>query len=72
MTELLNRAFRQAAQLPPEAQDELARQLLDELASEERWSTAFEHSTEALSELADQAVAENAAQRTQPLDPDRL
>ena len=72
MTELLNRAFRRAAQLPPEAQDELARQLLDELASEEQWSTAFENSPQALSELADEAIAENAAEQTKALDPDRL
>ena len=72
MTELLHTAFDRASKLPPEVQDELARQLLDDLANEERWLTAFDHASHALNELADEAIADNRANRTQPLDPDSL
>jgi hypothetical protein len=36
MTELLEKAFAEAAKLPQEAQDMLARMLLDDLAAEEK------------------------------------
>jgi hypothetical protein len=72
MTKLLDRAFRKASELPPEAQDELAKQLLAELENEERWSRAFEGNLSALDQLAHEAVVENKAGRTEPLDPNSL
>lgn len=72
MTKLLATAFRKASELPPEAQDELAKLLLEELANEDRWSTAFDGALSGLETLADEAIAENEAKRTKPLDPNSL
>ena len=69
MTKLLDTAFRKAAELPPEAQDELAKLLLEELANEDRWSTAFNGAFSSLEDLADEALAENKTKRTKRLDP---
>lgn len=72
MTELLQRAFAEASRLPEEEQDSFAEWLLDELASEQRWQTAFARSQGRLAELADEALGEFRAGRTRELDPDAL
>lgn len=70
MTELLEKAFREAARLSPEEQDALASLLLAELESERRWEGMFDGSQDALSELADQALRDDDADRTEELVPD--
>ena len=72
MTELLEEAFAKAARLPDHEQDAFARWLMDELESEQRWSRAFEASQGRLAELAREALEDDRAGRTEPLDPDRL
>ena len=72
MTELLEEAFAKAARLPDHEQDAFARWLMDELESERRWSRAFEASQGQLAELAREALEDHLADRTEPLDPDRL
>lgn len=58
MTTLLERAFTKASQLPIEQQNVVATLLLREMESEERWAELFAKSQDALSELADEALAE--------------
>lgn len=72
MTELLEEAFAKAARLPDHEQDAFARWLMDELESERRWPRAFETSQGQLAELAREALEDDRADRTEPLDPDRL
>ena len=72
MTKLLEKAFDEAAKLPDDEQDALAQAVLAELASERRWDELFAGSTDMLSELAEEALAEHRAGRTKPLDPGRL
>ena len=72
MTSRLEEAFAEAAKLPASEQDALATWLLDELASERCWARALSDTEEALAKLADEALAEHRAGRTQPLDPDAL
>ncbi len=72
MTNLLERAFAEAAKLDVNEQDAFAEWILEELASERRWQEAFANSQDALSRLADEALAEYHAGQTQPLDPDKL
>lgn len=72
MTRLLEKAFEEAAKLPPEEQDALAGALLRDLASEERWERAFDTTADALYSLADKALEEQRAGKNRPLDPDRL
>ena len=72
MTELLKKAFERAEALPRDEQDAFARWLLEELASEKIWTEAFAASQGRLSELANEALEEHRAGRTEPLDPDQL
>ncbi len=72
MTKLLRRAFEEASKLPEGEQDTLGRILLEELASERRWEELFAGSHDLLAELADQALVEHRAGRTEKLDPEKL
>jgi hypothetical protein len=72
MTSLLKEAFDKASELPPEEQDTFARFLMAELESEARWADAFAHSQDALATLADEALEEFRAGKTEILDPDNL
>ena len=58
MTELLERAFRLASKLPQDLQDQLAAELLQELADEQRWDETLSASAPELERLADQALEE--------------
>jgi hypothetical protein len=68
MTRVLDAALAEVAKLPPDEQDALATLLLDEIRSEERWSVSFAKSQHTLKALADEALAEFRAGKTQPLD----
>jgi hypothetical protein len=72
MTTLLQRAFAKAEKLPPAEQDLLASRLLSELAEEDEFDRAIAATTERLSILAREAIAEHRAGLTEELDPDRL
>ena len=72
MSNLLQRAFKEASKLPEGEQDALGRILLEELASERRWEELFAGSHDLLAELADQALTEHRAGRTERLDPEKL
>lgn len=67
MTKLLEKAFEEVAKLPAPEQDAMAAIVLEELASEQRWSESFAKSQDKLAKLAEQAVAEYNAGRTKPL-----
>jgi len=71
MTELLERAFAEAAQLPASEQEAFATWILEELASDRRWAQAFEKSHALLARLADEAILEHHRQQTEPVDADR-
>lgn len=68
MNQLLQKAFERAAELPPVEQDRFARFLLAELESERQWSELFARpeSEDLLERLADEALSEHRAGRTQP------
>jgi len=72
MTKLLEKAFEQASELPELEQNVLAKQLLNELATEKKWEKAFASSEDILSRLADEAVEEHKQGKTKPLDIDSL
>ena len=67
MTKLLESAMEQVSKLPASDQDAVAAIVLEELASEQRWSESFAKSQDALAKLAEQALAEYDAGRTKPL-----
>ena len=68
MTQAFSAAVATAAKLPPEEQDALASILLEEIGSEERWSTLLAQSQDKLSQLAAQALNDFEEGRTQPLE----
>jgi hypothetical protein len=67
MTDLLQRAYNEAAKLPPEEQDELARAVLRAIEDERSWDELFAQSQDLLAEMADEAEAEYNAGKTEPL-----
>jgi hypothetical protein len=67
MTQLLEKALTEVAKLPPAEQDALAAILLDEIASEHRWTALFSQSQDLLAKMAEDALAEHRAGKTRPL-----
>ena len=64
MVAALEKAFEQARKLPDKQQEKVAALVLDEIASEMRWSEQFAGSQDALLKLADAARAEFDAGKT--------
>jgi hypothetical protein len=71
MTKLLERAFAAASKLPEPEQDAVASLLLAELKSERHWTEAFSGSQDQLAALADEALREDEAGETLPMDVER-
>ena len=67
MTKLLEKAIEQIQKLPASEQDAMATIVLEELASEDRWTESFAKSQEKLAKLAEDALAEYKSGRTKPL-----
>jgi hypothetical protein len=67
MTQLLDKALSEVAKLPASEQDAVAALVLEELASEKRWSLSFAKSQDLLAKLAEEALAEYASGKTKPL-----
>jgi hypothetical protein len=72
MNKTLKEAFEAASRLPERDQEELAAAILEELASEKRWTTALADSQSSLERLADEALAEHREGHTKDLDLDVL
>ena len=68
MSQALAAAVAVATRLPSEEQDVLAAILLEEIASEQRWSLLFAKSEAVLEALATEALADFTAGKTKPLD----
>ena len=72
MTTLLERAFEEAAKRSVAEQDLLASRMLGELEAEDDFDRAIVASTNKLERLANEALIELRAGKTEELDPDRL
>jgi hypothetical protein len=72
VTQVLEAALAELAKLPPEEQDRVGRWLLEELRDQEQWDRRFRCSQDALSKLGAEALADHAAGRSTPLDPEKL
>ena len=72
MTRTLDAALAKLATLPPEEQDRVGNWLLEELHDDEQWNRQFAVSQDALSKLAAEVLADDAAGRTRTLDPEKL
>lgn len=72
MTKLLSKAFRTAAKLPAYLQDELARQLMEDLQAEIRWSATLHQSQHQLEKLSEKALEDFRQGRTMEAGFDEL
>jgi len=72
MTTLLQQAFEKASQLPSDLQDQLAQDILDDIAGELQWDTTLAQSESLLERLAEKALREFEAGRTHPQGFDEL
>jgi hypothetical protein len=72
MTRLMEKAIERLKALPEGQQDPLAHFLLFELEEDERWASSTQANRGKLEKLVRDVLADDAAGRTQPLDPDRL
>jgi hypothetical protein len=67
MTQLLEKVLREIEKLPPAEQDAVAAIVLEELASEQKWTELFENSQDVLSRMGEKALEEHRAGKTKPL-----
>lgn len=72
MTQLLEKAFKEASKLPVVDQNALAKWVLEELKAERKWELMFAESEDVLDKLADEALTAHKKGKTRLLDIDRL
>jgi hypothetical protein len=72
MGKVLQQALAELTKLPDTEQDAVGAWILAELESERRWDELFARSPDLLAELADDAIREDEAGLTEPLDPEKL
>ena len=72
MTSLLAKAFEIASKRPILEQNILARTILDEIESENKWDELFAESEDVLAQLAAEALREEKDGTTTELDPNKL
>ena len=72
MGKLLEKAFAEASKLPEPEQEAAAAWFLAELEADRRWEDLFARSPDLLEELAEEAIREDEAGLTEPLDPDTM
>jgi hypothetical protein len=72
MTKLLKQAFEKASELPSDLQDELARELLEDMHAEQKWDKTLAESQDVLDSLAHDALKHHKAGRTKQMGADEL
>ena len=68
MTQVLERAFEAASNLPERDQEFLAARILADVEDEKRWNESFARSHHVLDKLAEEALAEFRAGETEEGD----
>jgi len=71
MGKVLEQALIELTKLPETQQDTVGAWILAELESERRWDELFARSADLLAEMADDAIREDEAGLTEPLDPEK-
>ena len=72
MDKALEQAVSELTNLPEAEQEVAGPWILTKLESEHRWDDLFARSAGLLAELADEAICEDEAGLTEPLDPEKL
>lgn len=72
MTTLLSKAIKKIENLPPELQDEIAKQILEDIEGELEWRATLAQSQSKLEKLAKKALEESKAGKTKKMGFDEL
>lgn len=72
MGKVLEQAVAELTKLPEAEQETVGAWILAELESERRWDELFARSPDLLAQMADEAIREDEAGLTEPLDPEKL
>lgn len=72
MTVTLEAAFDEISKLSTDDQDAFAAWIMAELVSERRWQKLFAGTPDLLANLAQEALNEHRAGKSQPLNPEQL
>ena len=72
MGKVLEQAVTELSKLPEAEQEAAGAWILAELESERRWDDLFAQSQDLLSQMADEAIREDEAGLTKPLDPEAI
>jgi hypothetical protein len=72
MGKVLQQALTELTKLPETEQDAVGAWILAELESERKWEELFARSPDLLAEMAAEAIREDDAGLTEPLDPEKL
>jgi hypothetical protein len=72
MGKVLQQAVAELSKLPETEQEAAGAWILAELESEHRWDDLFARSADLLSQMADEAIREDEAGLTKPLNPDEF
>ena len=72
MGKVLQQALTELTKLPETEQDAVGAWILAELESERKWEELFARSPDLLAEMAADAIREDDAGLTEPLDPEKL
>ena len=72
MGKILQQALHELTKLPEADQDAVGAWILAELESERRWADLFARSPDLLADMAAEAIHEDEAGLTEPLDPEKL
>lgn len=72
MGKVLQQALTELTRLPEAEQDAVGAWILAELESERRWDDLFARSHDLLAEMAAEAIREDEAGLTEPLEPAKL
>jgi hypothetical protein len=72
MTTLLSKAIKEIENLSPELQDEIARQILEDIEGELKWQATLVQPQSKLEKLAEKALEESKAGKTKKMGFDEL
>jgi len=72
MTKALEEVFKAASRLPEAEQNALAEAIRAEIEAEKDWDKSFAGSLDVLERLADEAITDHRAGRTNPIAPDKM
>ena len=72
MRELLSEAIKRIEKLPDDLQDEIAKQIMDDIENERNWRDALSKPQKKIERLAEKALENSKAGRTKKIGFDKL